>query len=129
MIADEFSATWPFSSRRSVFRQKHTRPGRRAQHFPAFLAGAGRPLLASMIDYSVFFPVGCSARDQLFPVPLAARPLLSISAFRAKFGLGVIWLSEVRVGALFQGNSCRATRRARLRFATAPKSPCGSISP
>ena len=43
---------------------------------------------------------------------LAARPLLSISAFRAKFGLGVIWLSEVRVGVLFQGNSCRATRRA-----------------
>jgi hypothetical protein len=27
---------------------------------------------------------------------LAARPLLSISAFRAKFGLGVIWLSAVR---------------------------------
>src|SRR5262249_54845037 len=31
---------------------------------------------------------------------VAARPLLSISAFRAKFGLGVIWLSEVRVGGL-----------------------------
>jgi len=39
---------------------------------------------------------------QLFPVPLAARPLLSISAFRAKFGLRVIWLSEVRVGGLFR---------------------------
>src|SRR6516164_369922 len=39
---------------------------------------------------------------QLFRVPLAARPLLSISAFRAKFGLGVIWLSEVRVGGLFR---------------------------
>ena len=39
---------------------------------------------------------------QLFRGPLAARPLLSISAFRAKFGLGVIWLSEVRVGGLFR---------------------------
>jgi|SRR6516162_87340 len=35
-------------------------------------------------------------------VPLAARPLLSISAFRAEFGLGVIWLSAVRVGGLFR---------------------------
>ena len=33
---------------------------------------------------------------------LAARPLLSISAFRAKFGLSVIWLSAVRVGSLFR---------------------------
>ena len=28
--------------------------------------------------------------------------MLSISAFRAKFVLGVIWLSEVRVGGLFR---------------------------
>jgi hypothetical protein len=34
---------------------------------------------------------------QSFRVPLAARPLLSICAFRAKFGLRVIWLSEARV--------------------------------
>ena len=39
---------------------------------------------------------------QLFRVPLVARPLLSISAFRAEFGLGVIWLSAVRVGGLFR---------------------------
>jgi len=39
---------------------------------------------------------------QLFRVPLAAPPLLSFSAFRAKFGLGVIWLSEVRVGDVFR---------------------------
>ena len=38
---------------------------------------------------------------QLFPVPLPARPLLSISAFRAKFGLRVIWLSAVRVGGRY----------------------------
>ena len=38
---------------------------------------------------------------------LAARPLLSISAFRAKFGLRVILLSAVRVGVLFQGKSMR----------------------
>src|SRR5262249_36882175 len=30
---------------------------------------------------------------------LAARPLLTISAFRAKFGLRVIWLSAVRFAA------------------------------
>ena len=36
---------------------------------------------------------------QLFRVPLAARPLLSISAFRAKFGLRVIWLSAGRLAA------------------------------
>jgi hypothetical protein len=34
--------------------------------FPAFLAGTGRPLLPSMIDYSVFFPVGCGARVNYF---------------------------------------------------------------
>ena len=39
---------------------------------------------------------------QLFRVPLVARPLLSISAFRAEFGLGVIWLSAVRIGGLFR---------------------------
>jgi len=36
------------------FWAKHTRPGCRAQQFPAFLAGAGRPLLHALIDYSVF---------------------------------------------------------------------------
>jgi predicted TPR repeat methyltransferase len=33
------------------------------------------------------FPSWLRRAGQLFPVPLAARPLLSISAFRAKFGL------------------------------------------
>ena len=47
--------------------------------------------------------MGMEAADPMrtphaFRVPLAARPLLSNSAFRAKFGLGVIWLSEVSVG-------------------------------
>src|SRR5262245_51538260 len=41
-------------------------------------------------------------RESFGPAELAARPLLSISAFRAKFGLRVIWLSEVRAGGLFR---------------------------
>ena len=50
--------------------------------------------------------MGMEAADPMrtpraFWVPLAARPL-QFSAFRAKFGLGVIWLSEVRVGSLFR---------------------------
>src|SRR5262249_5147165 len=39
--------------------------------FPGFLAGAGRPLLPSMIDYSVFSRL--RRAGQLFRVPLAAR--------------------------------------------------------
>jgi hypothetical protein len=34
------------------FRTPQPAPGGRAQHFPAFLARAGHPLLPSMIDYS-----------------------------------------------------------------------------
>ena len=41
-------------------------------------------------------------QTRLFPVPLAARSLLSISAFRAKFALCIIWLMEVRVRGLFR---------------------------
>src|SRR5262245_58751898 len=76
-------------------KHKRSRAGPPRPAFPAFLAGAGRPLLPSMIDYSVF---SCWLRraGQLFPVPLAARPLLSISAFRAKFAPCFIWLMEVR---------------------------------
>jgi hypothetical protein len=54
---------------------------------------------------------------------LAARSLLSISAFRAKFGLGVIWLSEVRVGVLFQGKSTRKSIAGNGADATAPATP------
>ena len=45
---------------------------------------------------------------QLFRVPyncgcgVSRSAMLSISAFRAEFGLGVIWLSAVRVGGLFR---------------------------
>ena len=64
--------------------------------FPAFLAGAGRPLLPSMIDYSVFSQLA-AAHASIISGPVSRSAMLSISAFRPKFGLRVIWLSEVRV--------------------------------
>ena len=45
-------------------------PGRRARHFPAFLAGAGRPLLPSMIDYSVFSRLA-AARGSIISGPVS----------------------------------------------------------
>ena len=61
---------------------------------------------------------------QLFRVPLVARPLLSISAFRAEFGLGVIWLSEVRFAA--GGRRAVGSRRmARRLRSNARHSPVG----
>jgi hypothetical protein len=45
-------------------------PGRRAQHFQAFLAGAGRPLLPSMIDYSVFSRLA-AARGSIISGPVS----------------------------------------------------------
>ena len=39
-----------------------------------------------MIDYSVFSQLA-AARGSFFPVPLAARPLLSISAFQGQIRL------------------------------------------
>src|SRR6516162_3009474 len=68
--------------------------------FPALLAGAGRPLLPSMIDYSVFSQ-SAVARGSIISGPVSHSAMLSISAFRAKFGLRVIWLSAVRVGVPF----------------------------
>jgi len=67
-------------------------------------ARARQPSQLSLISLAFLSRVRKYGRlaGQLFRVPLAARPLLSISAFRAKFGLGVIWLSEVRVGGLFR---------------------------
>src|SRR6516164_10214788 len=50
---------------------------------------------------------------QLFPVPLAARPLLSISAFRAKFGFSSLLkkVFEVSLWAtLIQDPSARRTK-------------------
>ena len=76
-----------------------------AKHLPAFLhARARQPSQLSLISLAFLSRVRKYGRlaGQLFPVPLIARPLLSISAFRAKFGLGVIWLSAVRVGGLFR---------------------------
>ena len=52
------------------FWAKHTSPGRRAQHFPAFLAGAGRPLLHSLIDYSVFSELA-AARGSIVSGPIS----------------------------------------------------------
>jgi len=49
--------------------------------------------------------------------------LLSISAFRAKFGLRVIRLSAVRVGVLFQGKSMRKSIAGNGADATAPATP------
>jgi len=62
----------------------------RPAHHPGDIAAA-----AILLDR------GWGAADQ-FRAELAAPPLLSISAFSAKFGLGIIWLSEVRVGDLFR---------------------------
>jgi hypothetical protein len=45
-------------------------PGRRTQHFPAFLAGASRPLLPSMIDYSVFSQLA-AARGSIISGPVS----------------------------------------------------------
>jgi len=69
--------------------------------FPAFLAGAGRPLLPSMIDYSVFSQ-SAAARGSIISGPVSRSATAFISAIMAKFGLGIIWLSEVRVGGLFR---------------------------
>jgi hypothetical protein len=44
--------------------------GRRAQHFPAFLAGAGRPLLHSLIDNSVFSELA-AARGSIVSGPIS----------------------------------------------------------
>src|SRR5262245_6171507 len=41
-------------------------------------------------------------RGSIISGHVSRSAMLSISAFRAKFGLGVIWLSEVRVGGLFR---------------------------
>jgi hypothetical protein len=45
-------------------------PRPRAQHFPAFLAVAGRPLLPSMIDYSVFSQLA-AARGSIISGPVS----------------------------------------------------------
>ena len=61
-----------------------------AQHLPAFShARARQPSQLSLISLAFLSRVRKYGRlaGQLFRVPLAARPLLSISAFRAKFGL------------------------------------------
>jgi len=57
------------------FWAKHTRPGRRAQQFPAFLAGAGRPLLPSMIDYSAFSQLA-AARGSIISGPVSRSAML-----------------------------------------------------
>jgi len=67
--------------------------------FPGFFAGAGRPLLPSMIDYSVFSQ-SAAARGQLFPVPLAARQLLHLGQIRLMRRLVI-----VRVGGSFPGGN------------------------
>jgi hypothetical protein len=41
-----------------------------SQHFPAFLAGAGRPLLHSLIDYSVFSELA-AARGSIVSDPIS----------------------------------------------------------
>jgi len=54
---------------------------------------------------------------QLFPVPLAARPLLSISAFRAKFGFRrhlVIGSQGPRFRAAARRLSCRFMAASRV---------------
>jgi hypothetical protein len=51
-------------------------PGRRAQHSRTFLAGAGRPLLHSMIDYSVFSQLAAARGSIIFgPVNRSATAL------------------------------------------------------
>src|SRR5215467_9045533 len=86
---------------RRVHRPPQPAPGPPRPAFPAFLAGAGRPLLPSMIDYAVFSQLA-AARGSIISGPVSRSAMLSISAFRAKFGSGVIWLSAVRVGGLFR---------------------------
>jgi hypothetical protein len=48
--------------------------------FSAFLAGAGRPLLPSMIDYSVFSQLA-GARGSIISGPVRRSAMLSISSF------------------------------------------------
>jgi hypothetical protein len=53
-----------------------------------------------MIDYSVFSQPA-AARGSIISGPVSRSATAFISAFSAKFGLRVIWLSAVRVGGLF----------------------------
>ena len=66
--------------------------------FPAFLAGAGRPLLPPMIDYSVFSQLA-AARGSIISGPVNRSATAFNFSIWAKFGLRVIWLLAIRFAA------------------------------
>src|SRR6516165_5063217 len=55
--------------------------------FPAFLAGAGRPLLPSMIDYSLFSQLAAARASIISGPDSRSAPLLSISTFQGQIRL------------------------------------------
>src|SRR6516162_5949689 len=75
----------------------HT-PGPLRPAFPAFLAGAGRPLLPPMIDYSVFSQLA-AARGSIISGPVNRSATAFNFSIWAKFGLRVIWLLAIRFAA------------------------------
>jgi len=78
-------------------------PGRRAQHSQVFLAGAGRPLLPSMIDYSVFSQ-SAAARGSIISGPVSRSATAFNFCIQGQIRLRrhLVIGSQVQVGGLFR---------------------------